>query len=569
MISNYIEFYNNRKLAENIARQSVDKTDVDIHDIYDYFGGCSGWSSDVVLFAKDLELSIEKRILRIRPDISQALRRAHAGGKRTVVVSDTYMPKEFFDSVLENLGLSDVVDELYASAITGKRKDRGDVWAWLFQRENKNEFVHVGDNEETDIHHPIVEGVSVVPVINTTVLADLRGINCNKEWSMITPHWSDGVIVGPAISVIGRNAFSSNGKFLPFEIDSLNEFGYTIYGPIVFGFLTWLSSTAIDNSVEKIAFFAREGYFLLKWYNLIRNLMGDLGDQYPNAQFFPISRRLAIGALQSKGIDLKSILGGAPFKGKFDDFLNARIGYNVNPESVYCDIDVETVSDSGKKYLENLINNLSEDIIESSGGYAERLQLYLEQSGLNCSRLGVVDIGCSGTIQMALSRLNPDTKMTGLYMVTSAEASRLRDLGGDAFGYFSQENSNPDSVVKNYSLLLEALLTAPHGQVIDYRKAFNGEMIPICGEKGKSQIEFSNLIQIGHGVERFIKDLLDVYGPDIGLAQFSAAACEIPLRAATVEGKIKISPHILKMLHLEDNFCGNRETKVAEVYRLV
>lgn len=568
LVKDVQEFFLVRKKAEAIARVELDKGDVDIDDIYDHFKFCSKWSSSTTLVAKELEIGIENRILRLRPDIVNSMRRAHFLGKRVIVVSDTYMPASFFANVTNRLGIADAIDEIYCSASTGKRKDRADVWPWLFERENKNGLVHVGDNEETDTHIPVMLGMNVCPILHTTVLADLRGVRCSDDWKSKMTRWQDGVIAGPAIGRVGRKAFSDSGNFAPTIIESPFDLGYTVFGPIVFGFSTWLAHKSQELGLKKIAFLAREGHFLMKWFELIKNSLGEEGQKYPEAQYFPISRRLAIGALQSQGIDSDLIMGGSRFSGKLSDLLLSRIGFQADPNWDLGQQIVNTDNERDREKILKALEYLDRDIKHNAQAIAQRLGAYREQNGLNRQDIGMIDVGYSATIQLGIARLFPKDSTAGLYMVTSPQASRVREFNGSAFGFFSHEDSALDSAVKNYSLLLEALLTAPHGQVIDFRETVDGKMVPVYGEKGKSQHEFGSLDLIATGVERYINDLISTYGPDIGFAEFDPRACEVALRAATADRKLQIAPEVLRMLHVEDNFCGNGEIDAAAIYGL-
>lgn len=297
--------------------------------------------------------------------------------------------------------------------------------------------------------------------------------------------------------------------------------------------------------------------------------MGKSGKIYPEAKYFPISRRLAIGALQSKNIDIDLILKGSPFRGILEDFLRSRIGYQIDPDNKYAYLQIDTSIEDDKNIIKNILLDLSADIKENSKAVFERLDMYRTYASLNKKNISVVDIGYSGTIQLALSKLFPQTNMAGFYMVTSPEAAQIRKYGGVAYGFFSEEDISKDSVVKNYSLFLEALLTANHGQVIDFRKTVDNKIIPIFGEKGTSQHNFSILNQISSGVERYIKDLLDTFGPEIALTTFSSESCESPFRTAIADRNIVFSNEILQSLHVEDNFCGNGELNAAKVYQFI
>ncbi len=569
LISNVESFYKVRKSAEACARSKLLKGDVCLDDIYDHFKFECSWDQPTIKFAKQLELSIEEKVLRLRPDIANFMRWAHSIGKRVIIVSDTYMPLSFFESVTERLGIRYAIDAFYISSETGKRKDRGDVWEWLFKRERREKFVHIGDNEESDTHVPIVNGVSVCPIIHTTVLADLRGLRSDQDWRMNRIcDWRNGVIVGPSITKVGGLAFEPYGSFSPKVIDTPFDFGYTVLGSLMFGFLTWTARQAELNGIKKLAFFSREGHFFMKWYRLLCALTGEQSQGFPEAVYYPVSRRVALGAMQFKGIQSEGIIGGANFSGSIGDLLKSRIGYNIDPSSSFAEIEIETSKESDRELINSVLAVLNDDIQFHARGMRERLVAHHEGLGFGASKVGVVDIGYSGTIQRALAQIIPNADLTGFYMATLEGMRRLQEEGGRAFGYFCHDGEPQNSVVKSYSIILEALLTAPHGQVVDYRMQSDGKMLPVFGDKRTSQLEFGNLEQIGYGIERYMRDLISTYGPDIVTADFSPDACEVPFKAFAVEKIIKVNDSILNMLNVEDDFCGNGELAAAKLYNI-
>lgn len=563
LIAQEEEFFTVRKAAEHHARQHCDKGDVDIDDIYAQFPAVCAWPQETIDIAKHLEFDIEVKVLRPRPDVIQLLQQASSRDKRVVLISDTYMPDGFFQKVLKNLRIDDKIDQIYLSSQSGLRKDRGDMWNHIKQVEaSDRSFVHIGDNEESDTHMAVVNGLPAVPILNTTVLADLRGLRCDPEWLNRPTRWRDGLVLGPVIARLCAPAFLKDPSFRPLPVSTLDEIGYTVFGPAIFGFLTWIINHPATSQIKRLGFLAREGHFLHENYLLIQDLLGHEAQRLPPASYFHISRRLALGATQHDTINLKLLLDHAVFTGTISDFLLARLGYTIDPHSSFAESWVSTVDD--REFIADVLTILEPDIRRSSQDLRTRLMAYVTAEQFDAPGLGLVDIGYSGTIQYALQRLLPH-KLTGFYMATSQAATRVALEGGDIFGYFNSAGSHKESAVGNFSMIFEAFLTAPHGQVTDFSISDDGRVVPCFKQPGRSQENFENLGILNNGVKNYIKDLIETYGSEIVFTTYDARTCEIPFRAL-IDGTIRPPASFWSSLNVEDDFCGKGESQVKTIY---
>src|SRR5690606_20600336 len=74
--------------------------------------------------------------------------------------------------------------------------------------------------------------------------------------------------------------------------------GYTIFGPIVFNFLSWLIKVSKDDDIRELRFIAREGYLLNQAFEIIKTHQSIIKSEmtFPEASYFLCSRRAAIFA---------------------------------------------------------------------------------------------------------------------------------------------------------------------------------------------------------------------------------------------------------------------------------
>lgn len=102
------------------------------------------------LRATALERALDLRTLRPNRSILRAYERAIERQKYVAIVSDTYYDTGFIEDFLREHDLPRPT-QIVASADTGRRKDRGDIWAHLAAMRAGRRALHVGDNVHSDI----------------------------------------------------------------------------------------------------------------------------------------------------------------------------------------------------------------------------------------------------------------------------------------------------------------------------------------------------------------------------------------------------------------------------------
>jgi FMN phosphatase YigB (HAD superfamily) len=562
-IGDEASFYSCRKAAENHARAHSGKGDVTLDDIYAAFPAVCDWSDKSIAMARQLEWDIEARCLVPRRDMIEIVRKAKVHGARAVVISDSYMPRRFFEEVLIEHGLRDLFDELYISSEVERRKDRGDIWPWIKINEaDGHRFYHVGDNEFSDIQNAIRENLGNVYVLNTTMLAQICGLGPLEDWRVKSPAWRDGIIHGPVVAKLCNDAFLHGDGYRPIKLNNAYDVGYAVWGPLFFGFLTWVLNRVHKEGHQRVFFLAREGWFLIRLYEQMRAALSSSSFALPQGQYLAASRRAVMGPMSAVNFDSEFILRGSPFRGTVGDLLKARLGVEIGADLPELAIPIDTGRD--RSGAVTLINRLREPIIAAATGRLARLRDYLAQEGVDQPDGLIVDIGYSGTIQSALQVIT-GVPMAGAYMVTSPAASDVSKRGGKARGYFSHEYS--PAVVRDYSMLLEATMTAPHGQTVDYKRVA-GRMEPVFGTSGQAQQSFAYLEEQFEGASAYLAGMLDTYGPEVLMTTYSPRECEGGLRQL-VEGVLRPPAEFWAKLNVENDFCGEGEVDIGKFYNLV
>lgn len=354
--------------------------------------------------------------------------------------------------------------------------------------------------------------------------------------------------------------------------DQPETFGPLLFGPVLFAFMAWLIRHPAVSRLDRLYFVSREGWMLEKLYNAMRER---LALELPHGVYLHGSRRALLaaqmGAQASAGagrIDATLLTSSSPwFEGSVEGLLLARIGFI--PVRAGAD-DAARITLMRDAAIVHCVAELMGDEIGAHvrrayagfASYAEARGL-LETKGDGRSRMGVVDVGYSATMQSAIQK-TLGIGLAGFYMAVTEAARKVAGEGGYAFGAFAQGAAAAE-FGGEFGLLLEAVLSAPHGQVIGYtvpdrhHPAQSGAAPrpsePIFDAQGASQRRFPILERLHAGIQAFCLERLATHGLQPEADPFAA------LRRLGKDG-IAVPSELRSALFVEDAFCGNGEIDV-------
>lgn len=518
-INNFKEL---RNTAERIARERKNyQEDVTISEIYSVFSDVAKIDSDTSSKLLNLEISTEIDILIPRKEVIDAAKLAKTQNKRLILISDTYLESTHIEKILKAKGI-DFFDKMYISCETGKRKDRGDLWDYVIECEGltPGNYLHVGDNEETDIQRIIDKGYRYsIHVMRPTALFQMSEFG-SYLWSKmdVYTNWRENLLYGKYANIFcadpnEKHLFTSQTVF-----EDPIVFGYVIFGPIIFNFMNWLIKTTQKMNCDHLWFLAREGHVLQNAYNamITHPKISGKFEKNPTSSYFLCSRRSVIFPLLKTKSDIHLLLD-RQFKGTLRCFLTKKL--NITSSSyVQENFDSYTLNQNislpeDYTLLFNYLEKLLPDLRREAQIEREFIVKYCKEQGFNeNSKIGVVDIGYSGTIQHALMELL-EAELHGYYFITLKSSKRVDHE--TVFKACFQELEDPFDMRKiplfKYSLLLEAVMTSPKGQLVRFSTDSSGNLIPIYKEGGISQKEFNQINLIHDGIIQFIEEMLDQF----------------------------------------------------------
>ena len=396
-----------------------------------------------------LERETELQLVQAVPFGVEITELARTRGMRVVVVSDNYMPATHLLQMAHRAGYSWITEaEIFVSCEHGGLKHNGMLWPVVLSALNvpAGSILHVGDDENADGEVPKSLGIATHvrdtmrtshrDMINTTpAVLPLSRIEAKYRNAMDETHWDVAEVIGGGLVAMIVAAQVIDAHF-------------------VVG----------HRSVAGVHFAARDGYLAHQVWNTLRSR----GWELPEATYTAFSRsvvwRACLAELTRENV------------GRFvgDDEvltvnrLERRVGCALQSE-----LDRETPIDAS--IARDIVLKNTDTVLSASKSLRKRLLTYLQSHEvLMAGHHVVVDLGWTGSTIADLAELVAsesghlavlEGRLTGLYWDATPQRTRIA-MHGFAMDEFGSTDDNVRllGVIK----LLEALVTAPHGSVVDY-----------------------------------------------------------------------------------------------------
>lgn len=539
--------------AENLARQNKGG-DVTLDEIYDSFSTLTGLNKKICERIRELEISTEVKLSLPREEVVALLKEAAEQGKRIWLISDMYMQTPDLKRLLDKCGVKGY-EKLLISCETGMRKDTAAIWDFLSAK-GTNLF-HIGDNETSDIQlpsdrkHKAYHLMSAINLFSQIPFG--RSLLEKFDYGMSL---YAGICLGVVLAKKFQNPYRLNGALTDntnrLILKTPREFGYWFYGVPLLTFILWLIKKSQEDGVKRILFLARDGYFLQPLYQFVAEL---LKVKPLPSEYFLASRR-AVTVASISNISQAKELSKLKFVGTTKHFFKARFGLELgdDEEIVLPEKDATIVS--------TIIDEHTEEILQHATDERANYQKYINGIGGNLDRVGVVDMGYSGTIQFYLQELTGKT-FTGYYFATcstnrfgASAAKRMR-------GCFAENDDYSDtkSAVYRYQLLFEAILTAPDAQL----QCFDAEGKPIFGKPEPGQKYFDEISEIHEGIKDFCRDVTEIFGDILLRVPIDKNFVNAWVKSFMNDDKI-IAPELQDLFAVEDDYCNTFHGNAFEFY---
>lgn len=474
------EFAHKRRNAEKIARRKKQYAEIDLYEIYAEI--------DLDNKAKEelfrLECQAERDFCYKKAEMFDAYTYAVNSGKNIYVVSDMYLPQGAIAEILYKNGYKNF-KKIFVSGEYHITKRSGELFDLILKDEklDRNSVLHIGNDKIADFQSPSRRGIKSYLYLD----------RCSR----ILPYTNK-----ITFKQVDKTEFKAISKFIAYKLsvkspNKLNlayRLGYSVFGPLLLGYIKWVHNKIIADKVHTLLFCSRDGYILKKCFDYL----------YPNefqTEYFYISRRAIVVPCLKNDRNLKDMLTRYktwPRSFKFS-FLLEKLGISGVLDNLR-DVDFSGHKILGDYRLQKKLCNYLPMIHENSRKQSYLLSKYLNILTHGDKRIEIIDSGGNRTIESNLREFAKlesfETEFYGSYL----QINGSKDTHSDGFLFSKGIN---DVIKRNQAFFyyfFEIFLSAPHGSILGYRES-SGEVLPIYDDyeyaNDKNDQKKIELLQMG------------------------------------------------------------------------
>lgn len=535
-----------RRIRAEVQARGQGLGDSTITEIYDQ--AARTWPTDADGFARlrDEELALERRTIVARRWLIEALRAHRAPGRRIVLLTDTFLERVTIDDLIERIGATDVFDDVVVSNEVRARKDTGTVWDLVREREQPRLWVHIGDNEFSDVQQAADRGIRAVHIPSPASLASAGGFELGGVTADARPATAIVAGAGLASLAAARPDRDAAGR-------TPAEFGYGVLGPLTFAFVGWLVRRAAEDEVDRLLFVARDGYLPMRALERMRPL---LASPVPRGTYFLTSRRAALRVALGGGDAESAVEAGLAagwYGGTLAELFDARFGYRLDAdELVRLEANRPVSLPDDREAVVAALRSMLPELTALGRRERDAFGRYVDALGLrHDGHVGLVDLGYSATAQRLLTGALPG-RLTGYYAVLTKEGTATPSTHACFADDVVWEHGN---LVYNQQRLFELVCAAPHGQVAGLSLVGERVRVDTDARAGVGPQERRVVAEVQDAAIRFCVDLLECHGQDLLTRPIDERAVSRALERA-LDVVHPALDSVFAGLHLDDHFSG-------------
>lgn len=252
-------FYKSRIKAEKLARgKYIDFEEITLNQIYEEI-------DDKYKVFKEIEIELEERILTIHKENKKIYDYALSIGKKIIIISDMYLPKDIIEKILIKNNYKDYY-KLYLSSDLMLTKASGNLYKYIIDDLNvvPSTIMHIGDNYHSDFENAKLYGIDSVfveKIIDTFLQNNIRAKKLLNE---------NNIGVSIMLGLLAFNCFNKKNDNKNDKNNYWHNFGFLYGGPVVFAYMNYLKKQVIKDNINEVLFVARDGYSLKKVFDIIK-----------------------------------------------------------------------------------------------------------------------------------------------------------------------------------------------------------------------------------------------------------------------------------------------------------
>ena len=350
-----------------------------------------------------VEMAVEADSIIAVPAAFPLLAASRARFGRAVFVSDTYLPEDFVQGVLEALGILQSGDLLICSSSYGQMKSTGELYAEVSRLLGlpAAQIEHFGDNDDSDFGRARAAGLRATPFKQAVAN---RYEKIAPEARKLEPSLWLGLCRQTRLAA---PAGLSEVERVIWEVSA------NVSAPMIALFVDWCLRESRAAGIERLYFLSRDGEVMMQ----VAGILGRRDPKAPDCRYLYVSRQSLL--LPAIGDDLEPEMS----------WILARSGLltpRIALRRAAIDVDDRAVEQSLEaagfprssfdRHLREdrlvrfrdalLAGRLAATIQMSAAAAREKTLAYLAQEGmLDGVPFAIVDVGWNGTLQRSISAL--------------------------------------------------------------------------------------------------------------------------------------------------------------------
>lgn len=559
-----------RTVRKKLCGEYKEKQEVTLEEIYQEIEIITGVQHNIIEQMKEKEKEQEIRFCVSRKTAKEICELAKYLNKKVICISDMYLPMETIQQMLSKNGYN--IDKIYLSAEINLTKFKGDLYKYVIKdlQVEPKKIVHIGDNYFSDYENAIKYG------INGQFLPKAVDVFCNENitnalgnlFKKNIPLWentSNGLNfmgIRCMLALVANSYFDNPYRTFNNETDfnaDPNLIGYYALGMHLFGITDWLLKNTANGQYKKVVFFARDGYWVMKAYEILKKIYNETPEYY----YLYISRRALVPVTLDNKFDfykLSELIDIYRYTPKTVLKYIRSILFNLENLEVECNkagIDLNKEFENKNEF--NVYMNLIIDKFYDKTKHIQMLEnLKIYFLNVFTESTCAFDIGYSAKPEMYLSKLCQKSIDTYFVNISNEEALKHAEIGGFKLNTYFDYRPAITGVVR------ESLMSTSDPSCIGYDFDEQGNVIPVFEEESHNYQNRFIFDAIQSKALEFIQDLVDIFGEEIKELYYQKYYISLPHEMYINSAK-KLDQEIFYGVDFEDAVgLGEKITAIQE-----
>lgn len=443
--------------AERNARRTSQNKEVTLNEIYDKLSSIVNYQ-EIKEAEKQIEIEECVTNLDILPFYKECLQ-----NKKVLLITDMYLDRDTIEAILNKSELGGYYSLIISNEVNCVKSD-GSLFEFVLNHYNlkRPNVIHFGNSMKADFLGAKKAGLQAVKITTyknrKQAEYHLQAEDDDKELQRFDF----------LQAVINNHTTSSQGSYY--------QFGFEVFGPLLFGFVKWLYSNLLRENNSEVLFMARDGFVMKEAYDLL-----GYNKAIPS-KYFEVSRRSLRVPTYNAALSFEDMLSTLTVP-NLTDLAQIFDSWGLDSDEYFDVISKYGFNKDDKFRRDSLKNNINVkkmfdeikgDIFNNSSKELVNLKGYLDNFDFS-GKTAIVDIGWGGSMQRYLSETLENmqivSRLIGYYIgLTQKSKKNLNNHGLTAKGY-AFDCLNGESAVdleRPFVGLFETLFLEQSGSVKNY-----------------------------------------------------------------------------------------------------